>query len=171
MDDIPEESDDRKEIEFPLKIPSNTLRELENNLEIFYGKNHQSVNGYICKKIEMMNKDFQLQHLSTSLLFDGKKPRKDVLENLLGIAIRMEQKNEFLVLKRGHIEEIINKELEKCDPRTFRKYLNCITDFVEKSTGRHVYYDQNYNLENFRKAILEHLHQLEQKSNDDSELD
>lgn len=158
---IPKETDDQQEIEVTLKIRYYLLRNLKNNLKKKFGDNHPSINGYVCDKIEKSNEELQAQQHTTSLLFEGKEPRKDVLVKLLGIAEELESYHNFPNFKRQYLEHYIKTKLSNPDPRTLKKYVDCITGYVEKSTGKQIFFNQDYDLFNFKDIVYKKLKNLE----------
>jgi len=70
---------------------------------------------------------------SSSLRYDGKKPRADVLEKLGEIGgLFVGQNATFPILGLPQVKMLIGKKLESVDPRTVKKYLNCVLDSSEK---------------------------------------
>jgi len=69
---------------------------------------------------------------SSSILVDGKRPRKDVLLNLARIADELFIEKEFPYLKNSQIKECINIVLFRADERTFNKYYDTIINYSTK---------------------------------------
>jgi len=83
-----------------------------------------------------------IQHTtSSSFLIDGRPPRIDMLENLKKIAKLLKTQSEFFPKFKPKILLIlIEKAIESKDPRTKKKYLNCIIKYSDKDQ-LHVLYD------------------------------
>jgi len=69
----------------------------------------------------------------------------------------------FPNFKRRHITHYVKTKLSNPDPRTLKKYIDCITECVEKTTGKRVFFNQDYDLFNFKDAVLYKLKNLESK--------
>ena len=65
---------------------------------------------------------------STSLLYNGKKPRKDVLRNLKKLSEFLYDYGKFPHFKKHDLFSIINDAFGQMDSRTKTKYLDCIID-------------------------------------------
>lgn len=71
---------------------------------------------------------------SSSLLYDGRPPRKDVLIKLKEIANLLKLQSEvYPFFKTGLLTRVIERILGKIDPRTFKKYYDCITNYSIKN--------------------------------------
>lgn len=66
---------------------------------------------------------------STSLLFNGKKPRKDVLVKLGRIVRYFHSQDKYPTIPRIHVDEIVKIVLGDVDQRTMDKYLKCIKQY------------------------------------------
>ena len=72
------------------------------------------------------------QELECSILFEEKKPRRDVLVNLGKIACVFKVNSEYPKIKSMAITKTINKIMgSKCN-RTKEKYHNCVHQYVTK---------------------------------------
>jgi len=154
IDNIPDQ-EGYNEINLTITIPYY----LAKKLSVSYRENP-----IIIKKIIEDHLDkIELQHHTTSLFFEGKPPRKDMLLKLLAISEEASTYPDLVNLKRWHVEKIIKTALNKPDERTTKKYLVCIQNYVKGITGREVYYNANYNLFELKTAVLELLKEVEGK--------
>jgi len=163
IDRIPKEIDELEKIEVKIKIDYGDLRELNNIVKKNYGENNISLNGYICQIIrEATRKIILLDHVG-SLSFAGSFPRKDVLEKLHSISIEFESWPEYPKFKRNHLEAILKKIIGYKDPRTFKKYIDCIKTFVETKTSKQIIFYGDYDISGFKKIVEEGLNQHDNK--------
>ena len=76
---------------------------------------------------------------SSSLLYDGRPARKDVLEKMAKIAIVLHEQNFFPFFKSYQLNKIIDEVIFRPDPRTKKKYFECITNHSTKHNIDGVY--------------------------------
>lgn len=74
-------------------------------------------------------KDLEASSTSSSLLFDGKKPRHDVWLRLATIAHVLFDQECYPIFKKNHLKRIVKEAIEQKDDRTIKKYLNCIMNY------------------------------------------
>ena len=72
---------------------------------------------------------------SSSLLYDGRPPRKDVLIRLEEIANLLKSQSAFYPsFSHNHLLGLLSKvALKQVDERTLKKYMNCITSYSVKN--------------------------------------
>lgn len=155
MDKIPEQ-DSYNHVRITMTIPFH----LAKKLSVSYASNNKIMEVMIGEYVERS----ELQHHAASLLFDGREPRHDVLNNLLEIAKTLESDSQFPNFFSKHLEYKIKYSLDNPDPRTLRKYVNCVKRYVIVSSGVRVTALQPYNLFHFKDAVLSKLQNLESTS-------
>ena len=79
--------------------------------------------------INYASKDLEASSTSSSLLFDGKKPRHDVWLRLATIAHVLFDQECYPIFKKNHLKRIVKEAIEQKDDRTIKKYLNCIMNY------------------------------------------
>lgn len=140
-----------------LKLPSWYLQELHEKHSRKYGF-RLPIDRQIEEAIREYNLKFDLPHHSTSsLLFDGKEPRKDVLLKLEKIASAISFDEHFPIFSRWEVEKIVKNILGNVDERTLMKYNNCIKNYIEMTRGQKFHYYAQYNMTGFKEAVLEKL--------------
>jgi len=97
--------------------------------------------------IHCMN-DLNTTTSTTSLLYDGKPLRSDVLKNLAKIAMVAEADEHHPNFRQNRLNELVRLVLEKKDSRTLVKHLKCIVNASTKN-----YRSGTYDISNFCKAI------------------
>jgi len=70
------------------------------------------------------------EKLECSILFEEKKPRRDVLENLGKIACAFSADPKYPKIKSMAITKTINKVMGLKDKRTREKYLKCVKQYL-----------------------------------------
>ena len=66
---------------------------------------------------------------SSSILFDGRPPRKDRLENLIEIGNLLKTQSEFFPnFRKKHLKIFIEKAIGLHDSRTMKLYFDCVTN-------------------------------------------
>lgn len=145
-----------------LKVGLYILKDLKKNLEIKFGQNCPSLNGYICDKLNKLNEELVLQQHSSSLSFDGREPRRDTLDKLLKLSEAFEIQQNFPMFKVDHIKSII-KNVLKLERRTAEKYLKCIKDYVKFTTDKTLLFNSDYDLLYFKDAVLVKIQESQNK--------
>ena len=102
-------------------------------------------------------------HPTSSLVFDGKEPRRDVLLRLLKIADALTDYDSYPIFVKSHLDKILSNVLGPIDPRTKKKYQNCLKVFVERSMGIRILWNEQCNLRYFRDAVVEKLEAVDAK--------
>lgn len=151
---IPKDTDDLQKIDVKITLPYFLLKEINNHIIKKFGENGPTLNGYLERKLMEWNKENELLDHVGSLSFGGSSPRKDVLLRLHEISLEFETYPEFPRFKRNHVEAILKKVIGYKDPRTFKKYFDCIKGFVESKTGKSIAYYGDYDLTDFKETIL-----------------
>jgi len=72
----------------------------------------------------------KLEYEIYPILFEGKKPRKDVMNKLVRIAKVFQSYTAYPILKSMAITNTVNKILDSKDKRTKEKYHKCIQTYV-----------------------------------------
>jgi len=110
---------------------------------------YQKINSYLSKKYPNTNLDFKdrlketdyifslgieraEKELECPILFEEKKPRKDVLSNLGKIASEFLKSPTYPDIRAVTLQQTINKVLSLRDDRTIKKYEKCIHQYIEK---------------------------------------
>lgn len=104
-----------------------------NNPELKYQNRQSEIDQVFMVGITQCMNDLQTTTSSTSLLFDGKKPRKDTLHKLARIATILQNLDEYPNFRRSQLIKVI-KGIIKGDIRTEKKYLKCIEDYSIPNT-------------------------------------
>jgi len=78
--------------------------------------------------IEKANEKLQFEMYP--ILFEGKKPRKDVMNKLVRIAKEFQSYSVYPILKSMAITNTIDKILDSKDKRTKKKYHKCVQTYV-----------------------------------------
>lgn len=153
--------DDYNKVNVVISITNHDLHTLKENIVKKYG-NTVSLNGEVTRAIYDYNSKFSLPHLSTSsLMYNGKKPRRDVALNLEKMAEVFTFEDNFPTFSKNSLAKIIRETLGNIDSRTYDRYFQCIKNFVEKTTGQRLGYNSIYNLTGFSEAVQERLSQIE----------
>lgn len=157
IDKIPKDTDDLQKIEVKLTLPYFLLKEINNSIKKRFGESRPTLNGYFERKCMEWNKENELLDHVGSLSFGSSSPRKDVLLRLHQISLEFETYPEFPRFKRNHVEAILKKVIGYKDPRTFKKYFDCIKNFVESKIGKSIIYYGDYDLTDFKEIIQKAL--------------
>jgi len=140
-----------------LHLPSNILIDSLDYCSKQLGK-EMEISDYFLILLSDYNKRFETQHLTTSsLMFDGRKPRKDVLEKLEIICRQLEWSDDFPLISEFDLRLIIKNALGNMDQRTLDKYRNCIKHFAEQKSGRKLRWKEKINVEGFHGMIIQAL--------------
>ncbi len=161
LKEISEIEYDQGNVYLIVKLPSWYITELNEKYERKYGF-ILPLGRQIEESIRDFNLDFGLQHHPTSsLVFDGKEPRRDVLQRLLKIADAMFESDSYPIFVKPNLDKILRSVLGPIDPRTMKKYQNCLKIFVERTTGRRFRWNEQCNLKHFRDAVVKKLEALD----------
>ena len=77
---------------------------------------------------------------SSSILIEGRPPRKDRLDNLTKIASLFKTQSElFPNFKPKQLKALVKVILGPVDSRTMKKYINCVTNYSKKDIVNGVY--------------------------------
>lgn len=111
---------------------------------------YQKIDSYLFKKYPNTDLDFKdnlkendyifslgiekaEKELECSILFEEKKPRRDVLENLGKMAHEFLIYHQYPVIHPMVVTKVINKVMGSRDNRTKEKYKKCITQYTKYS--------------------------------------
>lgn len=153
FEDIPKIPDNLGVAQVKVRIPVRILKK-------FYKYSTESWNipvpwlDHVSTLLADYNSKFDEQHHAASLIFDGRKPRKDVLVKLNIIANIIESEDSFPKIHRETIPKIVRSALAHPDVRTLKKYIKCVKDYANTATYPPDIY---LNFEKFRKAITINL--------------
>ncbi len=144
-------------------IDYKTIKQFSTNAELKWGEQGSESNE-IFQALLMYNEKFHKPQHTAALLFDGKKPQRPVLENLLQIAYAIESESDG-VIGGGYdaLAKIIKYTLGNKDDRTIRKYVVTLQDFIKNHTGQQISYYSVCNFKGFRAKIIETLDSLNSK--------
>jgi len=156
LNDITKLGNDSSNVIVTFRVPPNILKDVYKNYKIYYTDKIWSLNEVMTEALTQYNNQFGTQHLSTSsLLFEGRKPRKDVILRLDDILDVAKSVSSFPNLDYGQLQRCIQTGLGNVDPRTTKKYLNCLVGYVENVTGTKTHgFLSNYNLSNLEALLL-----------------
>jgi len=109
--------------------------------------------------IELVRKALSndVQHHTTSLSYEGKEPRKDVLIKLKAISEYLESLNCFPLVSLLTIRAAINTVLGGVDKRTTIKYYKSIKTWYKAQTGKNPNYENELDLSDLNSTILKKL--------------
>lgn len=140
-----------------VSIPSKILKNCLDYCSKQLGEDME-ISDYILTIIMEYNQRYETQHLTTSsLVFNGRKPRKDVLKKLYGICSELKSYPMFPEFHLNEIKSGIVTSLENPDIRTLEKYLNCIKKFVEHKTNQNFGYNSRQDITGLHEIVLKAL--------------
>ncbi|MDE1829408.1 MAG: hypothetical protein KGI25_03700 [Thaumarchaeota archaeon] len=143
-----------------LNIKNEILQLFIKNISKLKGEYVNPESGIVSLIVEF-NKNFEeQQHSTTSLLYDGREPRLDVLKKLEKISHAATNDNRFPEFHKESLKKIIRDAVGSLDERTMKKYLKCLRGFVEATTGKKLTYYSAYDLTGFSHTIQEKLDQM-----------
>lgn len=156
FEDIPKIPDNLVIAQVKVKIPVRILKKFYKNSTESWGRSVSWLD-HVGLLLAEYNSKFDEQHHAASLIFDGRKPRKDVLVKLNIIANIIESEDSFPKIHREIIPKIVRSALSHPDVRTLKKYIKCVKDYAYAVTYPPDIY---LNFEKFRKAITINLEAL-----------
>ena len=142
-------------------IPYKDMNEFSHNVMHKHGsqgfQSHE-----IMSLIKNSNEKFHLQQHSTTLLYDGRQPRRNVLAKLLEIAKVIEYDYGGFVSGQNLLRKIVYTILEKPDERTLKKYIKTLVDYARAYSGTD-YLEQHYyyNFRGLLSLVQRELKQLD----------
>ena len=140
-----------------VELPYYVLKSFKENVMKKYGVD-MNLTEELSFTISNYNNNFGIpQHSTSSLLFVGREPRKDVLLKLKRVASELYSDDNFPLLYRMNIEKALKRALGNIDSRTFAKYFRCVKEFVERNTGQRLVYYSPYNVKGFKETVDEKL--------------
>jgi len=126
----------------------------------FYGNNNldndkirEELDHVILVGVNQCRKNIQTTTSSTSLLFKGKKPRKDVLVKLAKIAAVYFDDPVFPHFRPLQIRNVVVQVLDRPDKRTRDDYLQCIKDYSIPDRQR-----GTFDVSSFCRELYQHQH-------------
>jgi len=142
-----------------IKIPNKIIKLLQNySIEKYGSKNYaeELFNEIINNDLKNIVSKKQIQHQTTSLLFNGrKKIRKDVLTKLSTISSYLHDYDEYPVLPQYCIIGAMKECLGTVDPRTEAKFKKCLKDWVKTLDRIDPADNRKWNMSGFDEAIHE----------------
>lgn len=132
---------------------SNDLISKIHNESIEKNKDAKHCNGIINKVLRDYFNGKDIQHHTTSLLYDGREPRVDVLKRLKVIADYLQKHYSYPNFRRDAINYAIVVTLGPVDERTKKKFLNCINNFLHETTGQKLGFYDDVDITSFVNAL------------------
>ncbi len=140
-----------------LPIDSSLLKNAIKHCSKKFGTDIELSN-YMNAAISEYNKRFEIHHLTTSsLVYDGRKPRVDVLEQLESICTTLDNDIESVEITEGLLRSVIRTALGHRDQRTLDKYFNCIKSFAEQKSGQKLHWREKINVDGLHELVLRAL--------------
>lgn len=141
-------TDDESKVVF--SISNSTLKKFQEYCSKYYAGLEYDIiiNNFIEEKIKERE-----QHHSASLLFCGRKPRRDVILNLKKILEKLSEFNNFPFLTSHSIKIAIQMTLGSADLRTQKKYYESITNFAKSFTDKQKYFRGIFDLSLLREEL------------------
>jgi hypothetical protein len=130
---LPENNDENSIV--TVSLPNHIIHKIKEESNQLYRENrHESIT--LVKILDNHFKEKDRQQHVTSLLYDGKPPRKDCFEKLEKISVFLKGQQIYPNFKKGTVQASLKQILGQCDVRTFTKYYKCIDDFLKTNTGK-----------------------------------
>ena len=123
-------------------------------------RNKEHIHSVIDTCIEELLQKNDEKHHATTLDFDGRVPRKDVLEKFQRISEAYKNHLGYPDLHVLTIKSVIRDILGSVDPRTFKKYYHCIRNYVKSATGEDPGFYKMWNVKDLNYSVLHHLKEL-----------
>ena len=150
-----------KKIQVTFEISYYFLQQFKENVSKKYGEKFP-LSEELIDIISDYNRNFGLQHHSTSsLIYNGREPRRDVLLKLQKIVKSFDCEIGYPLLSRRTIQKIIKTTLNSVDIRTSNRYFKCVKTFVERKIGQKLSYYSIYNVDGLKKVINDKLNELD----------
>lgn len=122
---------DEIEVYIKVKIPIRILKEFHKNCMAESDNANWYLDYCLTKLIEEYNLRFNLERNTGKLLFDGREPRKDVLEKLVHIVDAFPEKHPITSIPKYAVKDTVKRVLRDADSRTINKYKRCILDYAK----------------------------------------
>ena len=109
------------------------------NTKLIEEKKQDEIDLIFREGIKSVSDDLSKTSSSTSLLFNGRSPRVDVMKKLATIAFGFRSQEMYPNFSPIAIMEIIRGVVGHCDDRTEKKYLHCVLDHSAKNGSNGTY--------------------------------
>ena len=140
-----------------ITIPSDILKDSIEYCSKQLGEDMQ-ISDYILIILKEYNKRYETQHLTTSSLrYNGRKPRRDVLEKLEKICSFLKSEKHFPYITEKILVPVIKTALGNLDQRTVENYVTCIKYFAEQKMGYSPRWSEEMNIEGLDDVIIKTL--------------
>jgi len=120
----------------PAQFTIDVYKPFSDYLKLKYGENEDEINNNRQKEtdyifsIGIVKAKEKLEFDMYPILFEGKKPREDVMNKLVSIAKEFQSHTGYPILKSMAITNTVNKILDSKDKRTKKKYQKCIQTYI-----------------------------------------
>ena len=120
----------------PAQFTIDVYKPFSDYLKLKYRENEDEINNNKQKELDYVlsigieKAKEELKFEMYPILFEGKKPREDVMNKLVRIAKEFLTHTDYPILKSMAITNTINKILDSKDKRTKKKYHRCIQTYV-----------------------------------------
>ena len=120
----------------PAQFTIDVYKPFSDYLKLKYRENEDEINNNKQKELDYVlsigieKAKEELKFEMYPILFEGKKPREDVMNKLVRIAKEFLSHTDYPILKSMAITNTINKILDSKDKRTKKKYHKCIQTYV-----------------------------------------
>ena len=120
----------------PAQFTIDVYKPFSDYLKLKYGENEDEINNNRQKETDyifslgIVKAKEKLEFDMYPILFEGKKPREDVMNKLVSIAKEFQSHTSYPILKSMAITNTVNKILDSKDKRTKKKYQKCIQTYV-----------------------------------------
>jgi len=120
----------------PAQFTIDVYKPFSDYLKLKYRGNEDEINNNKQKEIDYVlslgtvKAKEKLEFEMYPILFEGKKPREDVMNKLVRIAKEFQSYSVYPILKAMAITNTIDKILDSKDKRTKKKYHKCIQTYV-----------------------------------------
>ena len=120
----------------PAQFTIDVYKPFSDYLKLKYRENEDEINNNKQKELDYVlsigieKAKEKLEFEMYPILFEGKKPREDVMNKLVRIAKEFLTHTDYPILKSMAITNTINKILDSKDKRTKKKYHRCIQTYV-----------------------------------------
>ena len=120
----------------PAQFTIDVYKPFSDYLKLKYGENEDEINNNRQKETDYVfsigigKAKEKLEFDMYPILFEGKKPREDVMNKLVSIAKEFQSYPEYPIIKSMTITNIIDRILDSKDKRTKKKYRKCIQTYV-----------------------------------------
>jgi len=154
VDVIDKEKRNNKELQTQCMINHLLFNEFKEFLNKKFKHDDEMISKNLQKELDYIFflglQQYKISHTtsSTSLLYNGKKPRRDVLTNLKKLSEFLYDYEKFPHFRKHDLFSIINDAFGQIDSRTKTKYLNCIIANSLKNNS-----NGTFNVQTFTKQL------------------